>query len=294
MQQIIFLVTSLNGMHKLNFSKQLLQALARGARVSVLVALIDFDASWLVREYLNRLAKKHRQVADVELVTLADMFRQESGLKLTSDERNAPDLTSFDERLFADDQQQVKRYLNEGHLVAELRQLDDETPMVLRQYKADQLVQTDTYGLDGQVVAIEKIVDEVAQTSYVLNEQGEAVLRFVRHERPVEQVYNLSTNSVMTAVEFSGAKQNAEQANMTQRQKEKAAAEAIDHTSIISTTETYYGVLAYSNYRRFDDVYAFYQAVLSRLLTSDTQLYVDLAANAAFSPQMPNQLIFNY
>lgn len=294
MQQIIFLVTSLNGMHKPNFSKQLLQALARGARVSVLVALIDFDASWLVREYLNRLAKKHQQVADVELVTLADMFRQESGLKLTSDERNAPDLTSFDERLFADDQQQVKRYLNEGHLVAELRQLDDETPMVLRQYKADQLVQTDTYGLDGQVVAIEKIVDEVAQTSYVLNEQGEAVLRFVRHERPVEQVYNLSTNSVMTAVEFSGAKQNAEQANMMQRQKEKAAAEAIDHTSIISTTETYYGVLAYSNYRRFDDVYAFYQAVLSRLLTSDTQLYVDLAANAAFSPQMPNQLIFNY
>ncbi|MCT4488859.1 hypothetical protein EFS32_13260, partial [Levilactobacillus parabrevis] len=59
-------------------------------------------------------------------------------------------------------------------------------------------------------------------------------------------------------------------------------------------TEAYYGVLAYSNYRRFSDVFAFYQAVLSRLLTDDTRLYVDLAVNAHFSPQMPNQLIFNY
>lgn len=294
MQQIIFLVTSLNGMHKPNFSQQLLQAVRQGSPVSVLVALVDFEATWQIRTYLNRLAEKNHEIKQVNLITLADLYQDETGLALTSDERNTPTLTNLDERLFADNQQQVKRYLNAGHLVAELRQLDDETPMVLRQYNADQLKQIDTYGLDGKVVGIEKITGEVAQTSYVLNAKGEAVLRFVRHERPMEQVFNLSESSAMMATEFAEAKQNAAVANMTKRQRNKAEAKTVDHTSVVSTTETYYGVLAYSNYRRFDSLYMFYQAVLSHLLTPETRLYVDLAVNAALSPQMPNQLIFNY
>lgn len=294
MQQIIFLVTSLNGMHKPNFTQQLLQAVKQNVTVSVLVALVDFEATWKVRTFLNRLARKNPGVSDVNLVTLADLYQEEQGLKLTSGERNTPTLTNFDERLFADNQEQVKRYLDAGHLVAELRQIDDETPMVLRQYHADQLAQIDTYGLDGQVVGIEKIADEVAQTSYVLNAKGEAVLRFVRHERPINHVFNLSSESAMMATEFADAKQNAAMANMTKRQRNKAEAATVDHTSIVSATETYYGVLAYSNYRRFDDLYTFYQAVLSHLLTPETRLYVDLAINAAISPQMPNQLIFNY
>jgi len=294
MQRIIFLVTSLNGMHKPNFSQQLLQAVRKGVPVSILVALVDFGATWQVRDYLNRLTQKTPDVQNVNLITLADLYQDEQGLKLTSGERNEPVLSDFDERLFADNEEQVKRYLNAGHLVAELRQLNDETPMVLRQYQADQLKQIDTYGLDGNVVGIEKIADEVAQTSYILNAKGEAVLRFVRHERPVDQVFNLSNSSAMLATEFADAKQNAATANMTKRQRSKAEAATVDHTSIVSTTETYYGVLAYSNYRRFDNLYTFYQAVLSHLLTPDTQLYVDLAVNAELSPQMPNQLIFNY
>ncbi|MFC6260740.1 hypothetical protein [Levilactobacillus fujinensis] len=293
-QQIIFLVTSLDGMHKPNFSTQLIKALRQGHRVSVLVAMVNFEAVWTVREYLNRLAEKEDRVANLNLVTLADLFEEESGLALTEDERHAVDLTQFDERLFADNQEQVKRYLDAGHLVAELRQLDDETPMVLRQYHSDQLAQVDTYGLNGQVVSVAKIQGEVAQTSYLLNKKGEAVLRFVRHERPIEQVLNLSTSSAMIATKFADAKLSAEAANMTKRELTKAEAAAVDHTQIVTTTETYYGVLAYSNYRRFDDVYAFYQAVIGRLLTPDTRLYVDLAVNAVFSPQMPNQLIFNY
>ncbi|AKP65427.1 hypothetical protein FC99_GL002516 [Levilactobacillus koreensis JCM 16448] len=293
-QQIIFLVTSLDGMHKPNFSIQLMKALRQGHRVSVLVAMVNFEAVWTVREYLNRLAEKEDRVANLNLVTLADLFEEESGLTLTASERHAADLTSFDERLFADNQEQVKRYLSAGHLVAELRQLDDETPMVLRQYHSDQLTQIDTYGLNGQVVGVEKMQGEVAQTSYLLNKKGEAVLRFVRHERPIEQVLNLSASSAMIATKFAEAKQSAAAANMTKRELTKAEAAAVDHTQIVTTTEAYYGVLAYSNYRRFDDVYAFYQAVIGRLLTPDTRLYVDLAVNAVFSPQMPNQLIFNY
>ncbi|WP_203640657.1 hypothetical protein [Levilactobacillus andaensis] len=293
-QQIIFLVTSLDGMHKPNFSTQLMKALRQGHRVSVLVAMVNFEAVWTVREYLNRLAEKENRVANLNLVTLADLFEDESGLTLTEDERHAVDLTNFDERLFADNQEQVKRYLSAGHLVAELRQLDDETPMVLRQYHSDQLTQIDTYGLNGQVVSVEKMQGEVAQTSYLLNKKGEAVLRFVRHERPIEQVLNLSDSSAMIATKFAEAKQSAAAANMTKRELTKAEAAAVDHTQIVTTTEAYYGVLAYSNYRRFDDVYAFYQAVIGRLLTPDTRLYVDLAVNAVFSPQMPNQLIFNY
>ncbi|BAN07131.1 conserved hypothetical protein [Levilactobacillus brevis KB290] len=294
MQRVIFLVTSLNGMHKPNFTKQLLQALQQGQRVVILAALIDFEATWTVRAFLNRLAQTEPQVKQIELLTLADLFKDESGLTLTSDERNMPDLVAFDERLFVDGQEQVKRYLNAGYLVAERRQLDDETPMVLRQYQTDQLVQIDTYDLSGRVVGIEKIVDEVAQTSYVLNQKGEAVLRFVRHERPIEKVYNLSATSAMLATQFAEAKQAAAMMNMSKRERDRAAAEVADQTSIIKTTETYYGVLAYSNYQRFGQVYAFYESLLSRLMTSTTRLYVDLADNAALAPQMPDQLIFNY
>lgn len=294
MQRVIFLVTSLNGMHKPNFTKQLLQALQQGQRVVILAALIDFEATWTVRAFLNRLAQTEPQVKQIELLTLADLFKDESGLTLTSDERNIPDLVAFDERLFVDGQEQVKRYLNAGHLVAERRQLDDETPMALRQYQTDQLVQIDTYDLSGRVVGIEKIVDEVAQTSYVLNQKGEAVLRFVRHERPIEKVYNLSATSAMLATQFAEAKQAAAMMNMSKRERDRAAAEVADQTSIIKTTETYYGVLAYSNYQRFGQVYAFYESLLSRLMTSTTRLYVDLADNAALAPQMPDQLIFNY
>lgn len=294
MQRVIFLVTSLNGMHKPNFTKQLLQALQQGQRVVILAALIDFEATWTVRAFLNRLAQTEPQVKQIELLTLADLFKDESGLTLTSDERNMPDLVAFDERLLVDGQEQVKRYLNVGHLVAERRQLDDETPMVLRQYQTDQLVQIDTYDLSGRVVGIEKIVDEVAQTSYVLNQKGEAVLRFVRHERPIEKVYNLSATSAMLATQFAEAKQAAAMMNMSKRERDRAAAEVADQTSIIKTTETYYGVLAYSNYQRFGQVYAFYESLLSRLMTSTTRLYVDLADNAALAPQMPDQLIFNY
>lgn len=294
MQRVIFLVTSLNGMHKPNFTKQLLQALQQGQRVVILAALIDFEATWTVRAFLNRLAQTEPQVKQIELLTLADLFKDESGLTLTSDERNMPDLVAFDERLFVDGQEQVKRYLNVGHLVAERRQLDDETPMVLRQYQTDQLVQIDTYDLSGRVVGIEKIVDEVAQTSYVLNQKGEAVLRFVRHERPIEKVYNLSATSAMLATQFAEAKQAAAMMNMSKRERDRAAAEVADQTSIIKTTETYYGVLAYSNYQRFGQVYAFYESLLLRLMTSTTRLYVDLADNAALAPQMPDQLIFNY
>ena len=294
MQRVIFLVTSLNGMHKPNFTKQLLQALQQGQRVVILAALIDFEATWTVRAFLNRLAQTEPQVKQIELLTLADLFKDESGLTLTSDERNMPDLVAFDERLFVDGQEQVKRYLNVGHLVAERRQLDDETPMVLRQYQTDQLVRIDTYDLSGRVVGIEKIVDEVAQTSYVLNQKGEAVLRFVRHERPIEKVYNLSATSAMLATQFAEAKQAAAMMNMSKRERDRAAAEVADQTSIIKTTETYYGVLAYSNYQRFGQVYAFYESLLSRLMTSTTRLYVDLADNAALAPQMPDQLIFNY
>ncbi|MCM6795734.1 hypothetical protein [Levilactobacillus brevis] len=294
MQRVIFLVTSLNGMHKPNFTKQLLQALQQGQRVVILAALIDFEATWTVRAFLNRLAQTEPQVKQIELLTLADLFKDESGLTLTSDERNMPDLVAFDERLFVDGQEQVKRYLNVGHLVAERRQLDDETPMVLRQYQTDQLVQIDTYDLSGRVVGIEKIVDEVAQTSYVLNQKGEAVLRFVRHERPIEKVYNLSATSAMLATQFAEAKQAAAMMNMSKRERDRAAAEVADQTSIIKTTETYYGVLAYSNYQRFGQVYAFYESLLSRLMTSTTRLYVDLADNAVLAPQMPDQLIFNY
>ncbi|WP_341779929.1 hypothetical protein [Levilactobacillus sp. HBUAS70063] len=294
MQQFIFLLTSLNGMHKPNFSIQLQKALQRGVQVSVLVAMVDFEAVWTVRQYLNQLARKDARVKSVRLITLAEMFAKEPGLALTAAERHAVQLDRYEQRLFADNQEQVKRYLDAGHMVAELRQIDDETPMVLRQYQEDQLTQVDTYGLDGTVVGIEKIQNEVATTSYLLNQHGEAVLRFVRHERPVEHVYNLSATSAMLATEFEDAKQVANAATMSKRQLERAEAKAIDKTQVITATEAYYGVLAYSNYRRFSDIYAFYQAVLSRLLTPQTRLYIDLAVNAHFSPQMPNQLIFNY
>lgn len=294
MQQIIFLVTSLDGLHKPNFTKQLAAALQQNVTIKLLVALVDFDATWEVRQFIERLARDDERVSRVRIITIAELYAQETGLALSAEDRHLPDLTAYDERVFADQQGQIRRYLDHGYLAAELHQLDDNTPMVLRQYHDDQLVQVDTYDLHGQVVGVAQLANGVAQTSYVLNAQGAAVLRLTRHQRAVEHVYNLGADSAMIATEFSSAKEVAALNNMSKRKRDRTLAQSVDHTEMIATTETYYSVLVYATYRRFNDVFSFYQTVLDRLMTPQTQLYVDLAVNAVLSPQMPHQLIFNY
>lgn len=294
MQQIIFLVTSLDGLHKPNFTKQLKAALQQNVTIKLLVALVDFDAAWEVRQFIERLARDDERFSHVRIITIAELYAQEAGLALSAEDRHALNLTAYEERVFADQQGQLRRYLDHGHLVAELQQLDDHTPMVLRQYHDDQLTQVDTYDLHGQVVGVAKFQDGVAQTSYLLNAQGEATLRLTRHQRQVEHVYNLGADSAMIATEFSSAKEVAALNNMSKRKRDRTLAKSVDHTEMITATETYHSVLVYATYHRFNDVYAFYQTVLDHFMTPQTQLYVDLAVNAVLSPQMPHQLIFNY
>lgn len=294
MQQIIFLVTSLEGLHKPNFSRQLTAALQENVPVKLLVALVDFDAAWEVRQFIERVARNDERVHRVRIVTIAELAAKDAGLALSAEERNQPDLTAYTERVFTTDHDQIRRYLDHGHLRAELHQLDDQTPMVLRHYLHDQLIQVDTYDLTGRVVGVAKIQDGVVQTSYLLNQRGEAILRLTRHEQTVEHVYNLGADSVMLATEFSDAKQAAALNNMSHRQRERTLAKSVDHTEMISTTENYYSVLVYASYNRYRDVFTYYQTVLDQLMTPQTRLYVDLAVNAVLSPRMPRQLIFNY
>ena len=293
-QQIIFLVTSLEGLHKPNFTQQLKQALQRNVPIKLLVALVDFEASWTVRQFLNRLAQDDARVKGVEVITLADVVADQPGLTLTAEERQVFATGDHEERLFADQKEQIKRYLDAGHLVAELRQVNDDMPMALRQYQADQAVQIDTYGLSGQVIGVTKLDNGVPTTSYLLNRRGEAALRFVRHERTLEHIYNIGESSAMGETEFSSAKQAVVANNMTKRERARAEANSVDHTEVVTASEAYYGVLVYATYQRYPDVFAFYQAILDDLMTPETQLYIDLAVNPVLSPRMPHQLIFNY
>ncbi|HJE45637.1 hypothetical protein [Levilactobacillus namurensis] len=295
MQQIIFLVTSLEGLHKPNFTKQLKQAAQYQVPLKVLVALVDFEQNWAVRQFIQRLGQEDARLANIEVVTLADMVAEMPGLALTDQERGAVDLSGYDQRLFADQKEQVKRYLKDGHLVAELRQENDETPMALRLYQEDQVAQIETFGPQGNVVGVTHLEGGVPTTSYLLNNQGQAALRFVRHQRMIEHVYNLGSTSALSETAFSNAKQAVIDAHMTHRQRTRAeAANGIDHTEVINAPETYYGVLVYATYHRFTDVFAYYQTVLDRVMTTETRLYIDLAVNPIMSARMPHQLIFNY
>lgn len=293
-QQIIFLVTSLEGLHKPNFTHKLAQALQTRATVKILVAMVDCEAVWHVRRFLNQLAKDDAQIAQVELVTLSGLFADAPGLDLAADERQALDLTAYEERLFVDADQQVKRYLHHGHLVAEQQQIDDQTPMILRQYTADQLTQVDTYDLNGRVVGISQQVNGEMQTGYLLNQRGQAAIRFTHHKRNVRRAYNLSDNSPLMATKFSDAKEAALVNALPDNQAGKAPEETVDRTQIINTTEDYYGVLIYATYQRYPDLFAFYQTLIDRVMTDQTQLYIDIAVNAVLSPRMPHRLIFNY
>jgi len=293
-QQIIFLVTSLEGLHKPNFTQQLTRALQRNVPIKLLVALVNFEENWAVRKFLDRLAQDDQRAAAIDVVTLAELVADQPGLALTATERHELNLSAYEERLFADSNEQIKRYLKDGHLIAELRQRDDETPMALKQYAEDKLVQVDTYGTNGQVIGVTKLNDGVSTTSYLLNHKGEAALRFVRHERQIDRVYNLGSTSALSETEFSNAKQLVIDNNMTQRERNRAEANSVDHTEVVSAKEAYYGVLVYATYQRYTDVYAFYQALLDQLMTAETRLYVDLVVNPVLSPRMPHQLIFNY
>ncbi|WP_261810668.1 hypothetical protein [Levilactobacillus humaensis] len=290
MKRTVFLVTDCYDLQRATFASQLSRALRASERVDLLVATPAMETVWEIRAELNRLATQDPLVAQANLLTLADVFAKDTGRILSAEERLAVDLSQCEERVFMDHSQQVKRYLRSGQLVAELRQLDDETPMVLRQYNHDQLVQTVTYGLNGSVVAVARIQAGVAQTRYLLNRREEAVLRLTRHARTGQHVLNLRLTSGMVATlppDEHVALENA----LAQRQTSLTGA---DQTVLLPTTDVTYGGMVYADYQRLPTTESLYQVVLNRVLTPESQLFSPLAINQRLSPLLPNQLIFNY
>ncbi|KRO01167.1 hypothetical protein IV54_GL000525 [Levilactobacillus paucivorans] len=290
MKRAVFLVTDCHDLKQATFASRLSGALRTAERVDLLVATPAMETVWEIRAELNRLATRDSLVAQANLVTLADVFAKDAGRVLSAKERLAVDLSECEERVFVDHSQQVKRYLRAGQLVAELRQLDDETPMVLRQYDYDQLVQTVTYGLNGAVVAVARIQAGVAQTRYLLNQQGEAVLRLTRQVRTGQHVLSLQPMSGMAAAlppDEHVALENA----FAQRQ---ASVTAADQTVLLPATDVTYSGVVYANYQRLTTTEDLYRVVLNRVLTPDFQLFSPLAINDRLSPLLPNQLIFNY
>lgn len=117
MQQIIFLVTSLDGLHKPNFTAQLTKALQENVTIKLLVALVDFDAAWEVRQFIERLARDDDRFSHIRIVTIAELYAQETGLALSAEERRQPDLAAYEQRVFATPQGQICRYLDRKSVV---------------------------------------------------------------------------------------------------------------------------------------------------------------------------------
>lgn len=290
MRRTVFLITSSQDIQRVAFADQLARALREADRVDLLVVTLELATVWKIRADLNRLATRNPAVAQANFLTLADSFAADAGRVLSTKERQTVDLSQCEERLFMDHSQQVKRYLRSGQLVAELRQLDDETPMILRQYDQDRLVQTVTYGLDGSVVALAKVRSGVAQTQYLLNRRGEAVLRLTRQTRTRQHVLNLRATSGMIATLSPEERVVWE----NERAQQQSPLNGEDQTVLIPATEIMTSGVVYADYRRFTSSAALYHIVLNRTLTPNSQLFVPLTVNPSLSPLLPNQLIFNY
>ncbi|PWF99902.1 hypothetical protein [Levilactobacillus bambusae] len=286
MKQAVFLMTSLNGVRKATFRKQLTNLLEREVQVTVMLAMMDFNKYWIVKGIFNRLMKGLPNSHGVNLVTLPELFRDSHGIPLSEDERHDINFSGLTEReVVTDDGHTVLRYLNDhGHIVAELVLSQDNDPLELNQFDHDHICQTNTYDESGRVIGIQKFdEEETLAESYLLNVNEEAVYRFVRHERNVKLAVNV-----------------AETANIVPRtlQDETSFSQAdSDHasdTTLMTMSEDYFEVVDYVTYKRYADLYAFDELVLQQFNDPNTRWFINLDDNAQLAPLLQNHLIFNY
>ncbi|MCH5462559.1 hypothetical protein HC026_04830 [Lactobacillus sp. LC28-10] len=274
MKQAIFWVTSLAGLRKLTFKQKVKSLMNDQIQITIVLAMVHFDQYASAQRILQGLFQRSR-LDQLNVVSLADLVADKSGIEVAAGEQFSADFESLPTHRF-DSEETTVRYINDGEIVAEVSEDVNQNPLLKTRFVNQQPVQSAAYQA-GEQFGILSYADGQLSQALLLNQQGQLVTRFIRHTQPVNLAYTMGRTSKLT---------------FTDMVSETDTDQHVIYQS--SEVQSYYEVISYQNYDRFDSVYSYYASLLENVVTADSGLFIDLNDNPRLTPYLPQQLIFNY
>ncbi|MTV81985.1 hypothetical protein [Secundilactobacillus folii] len=278
MEQAIFLVTSLVGVKKLTFRQKLTTLMNDQIQITIVLAMIQFDDYQRARSII-RSQFYPGWVDQINIVTLASLMADADGVDLADSEQFNTDFESLPSRRFevaSPIENDTIRYIKDGEIVAEVTEDHNQQPLLKTRFEDHQPTQAAVYEAGRQFGLLYFQKGELSQ-ALLLNKNRKMAFRFNRHEQTVNFAYTLGPASKLQFTELMPDEDE-------------------NHHIVYQASEQrpFYEVVDYSNYDRFDSIYAFYAQLLQNLFTPVDGLFIDLNDNPKLTPYLPQQLIFNY
>lgn len=278
MKQAIFLVTSLAGLKKLTFKQKVKSLMNDQIQVTILLAMIQFDDYETARRLVQSLFKTKR-LAQLNVVSLADLVTDEAGVDVAASEQFKADFEDLPLHRFEATnalERPTVRYVKNGEIVAEVKEDGNQQPLLKMRYADHQPISAAVYEAGKQFGILTYRDGKLAQ-ALLLNQKGQVVYRFIRHAQTVNFAYTMGRTSKLKFTELI-SEEDDEDRVVYQDSEEQMS----------------YEVVGYQNYDRFDSVYSFYANLLEKIIPADSGLFIDLNDNPELTPYLPQQLIFNY
>lgn len=284
MKNVIFLVTSIDGLRKQNFINQLKTLNNKEFETTILLAMTNFDEIWRAKESLDNLSRRFK-LPNIKTITLFDIFGDRNGVELTSDDLLNVDLDKLTKYEDSNQKDKITRYVDgAGNIVAETNFNKDEVPITTSLYdENNRLKQVACFDKYNQLFGIQKYIDGKLTETILLNDQQKVIFRFILHNEPMRITYTLGNNSVLSIPQDIMDENRIENNN-------SGSLIDVDAQSNYVRRE----VINYTNYERYYNINSFYREILESLDSDDSRIYVDIENITEFIAYLPNRIIFNY
>lgn len=281
MQRAIFLVRSIQGIRKPTFRTRLISLINSNYQIVVLLAMTNFDDIWRSQREFQAVNLGSRQ--NIRVISLADIYADQEGIALKATDYLAPDFSSLKSYDSHSGKLLVTRFVDEdGNIVAESLFSEASTRLHTILFdKNSRIIQINNYDSNDHLFGIEKYANDFLDESLLLNASGQLVFRFTNYLQSQKTTYNITDSSVVPLptelTEVSG-------------QKDDQALKDYEAKGVSTITKA----TSYTNYRRYDDINAFYHQVLLNMDLENAQTYVDIDHLVEAAKYLPGKRIFNY
>lgn len=285
MGRAIFLVTTIQGIRKVTFRRQLTSLVNNDFQVVVMLAMTDFDEVWQATREFKKIDLPVG-TPHVRLISLADIYADRDGVSLKANDFVDPDLSKLQEYDSHQGKMPVSRYIDhDGNIVAET--LFGEGAVRLHTLYFDnnsRIIQINNYDAQDRLFGIGKYVNDALDESLLLNAKGQLVYRFTNYIKNQKVSYSITASSTIAA---------PQDLNEIQDAKTKSNDDQLT-TFEGQGKEVFTKALSYSDYHRYDDINAFYHQVLLNMNIEDARTYIDIDNIVDASKYLPSKRIFNY
>lgn len=282
MKQAIFLVTTIQGIRKPTFLKQLLSLISDDYQIVVLLAMTDFDEIWQAEREI-KLLRLRADLDGVRTISLADVYADHDGVALKNSDYLTTDVSNLASHDSHSGKLKVSRYVDhDGNIVAETLFAEDETRLHTIFFdKNSRIIQINNYDHQDHLFGIEKFTDNFLEESLLLNAKSDLIFRFTNYVSPLKSSFAIASTSVIPLPQeltvIAGRKNDAAQ-KLYEGQGQTIVTKAI----------------SYSDYHRYDDINAFYHQVLMNMDIEGVRTYLDINDIVDASKYLPGKRIFNY